>query len=226
MPFIDPSEQLSEKMHVGECSVPMLVGIVALVVLVIGLVVFNVAHAMAGDPFSVSSASASQEAPAGEPSNEAAAEPEEAARVVVYVSGCVAAPGVYDFPEGTRVSACIDAAGGFTDEANRDALNLARVVQDGEQLLVPAAGSLDAPPVPSGASSSASAAPGAVGGLVNINTASAAELETLSGVGASTAKKIVANREEEGPFKSKEDLKRVPGIGEKKYASLADSICV
>ena len=61
---------------------------------------------------------------------------------------------------------------------------------------------------------------------MNINTASAAELETLSGVGASTAKKIVANREEEGPFKSKEDLKRVPGIGEKKYASLADSICV
>ncbi|ANE22745.1 hypothetical protein AAY81_05980 [Denitrobacterium detoxificans] len=225
MPFIDPSEQLSENMHVGECSVPMLVGIVALVVLVIGLVVFNVAHAMAGDPFSVSSASASQEAPAGDPAGEAPAEPDEAARVVVYVSGCVVAPGVYDFPEGTRVGACIDAAGGFTDEANCDALNLARVVQDGEQLLVPAAGSPGAPSGSSG-SSSVSPAPGAVGGLVNINTASAAELETLSGVGASTAKKIVANREEEGPFKSKEDLKRVPGIGEKKYASLADSICV
>ncbi|MBE6466071.1 ComEA family DNA-binding protein [Denitrobacterium detoxificans] len=226
MPFIDPSEQLSEKLHVGECSVPMLVGIVALVVLVIGLVVFNVAHAMAGDPFSVSSASASQEASVGESESETPAKSEEAPRVVVYVSGCVVSPGVYDFPEGTRVAACIDAAGGFTDEANREALNLARVVQDGEQLLVPAASAQDAPSGASDASSSAPSASGAVGGLVNINTASAAELETLSGVGASTAKKIVANREEEGPFKSKEDLKRVPGIGEKKYASLADSICV
>ena len=63
-------------------------------------------------------------------------------------------------------------------------------------------------------------------GKVNINTASAAQLDTLPGVGASTAEKIVADREANGPFKTVEDLKRVSGIGDKKFAALADAICV
>ena len=62
--------------------------------------------------------------------------------------------------------------------------------------------------------------------VVNINTATAEELETLPGVGASTAQKIVQNRTEQGPFTSKEDLMRVSGIGKKKYAKLESRICV
>lgn len=226
MPFIDSSSRLTEKLHVGECSMPMLVGIIALVVLVVGLSAYHVANALAGDPFTVMAGDggSAAEATLGESHEESA--PEEPTRVVVYVSGCVMSPGVYDFPDGTRVATCIDAAGGFAEDANRDALNLARVVQDGEQLLVPSVGSSGTATADAAASSSASSSSGAASGLVNINTASQAELESLSGVGASTAKKIIANREEDGPFKTKEELKRVPGIGEKKYASLADSICV
>ncbi|MFR9170171.1 MAG: ComEA family DNA-binding protein, partial [Gordonibacter urolithinfaciens] len=76
------------------------------------------------------------------------------------------------------------------------------------------------------AGAGASAPTGGASGKVNINTASATQLDTLPGVGASTAEKIVADREANGPFKTVEDLKRVSGIGDKKFAALADAICV
>ena len=94
--------------------------------------------------------------------------------------------------------------------------------------MVPTIEELQAPPQPqadSGGSASSGSA-GTGGGKVNINTASAEELDVLPGVGPSTAAKIVADREANGPFSTIEDLKRVSGIGDKKYAELADSICV
>ena len=144
---------------------------------------------------------------------------EEARTVVVHVGGAVADPGVRELAEGSRVQDAVDASGGFAEGAASDALNLARVLSDGEQ--VAGAQGADAGAAGAGASSGSAA-----GGRVNINRATAAELDTLPGVGPSTAEKIVADREANGPFATTEDLKRVSGIGDKKYEELADLVCV
>ena len=101
-------------------------------------------------------------------------------------------------------------------------MNLARVLTDGEQIIVPSTqtdGGSDAAPA-------TAASPGTTAGKVNINTADAATLDTLPGIGASTAAKIVADREANGPFKTIEDLKRVSGIGDKKFSQLEGCITV
>ena len=145
--------------------------------------------------------------------------------VVVHVAGAVAHPGVYELPLGARVADALDAAGGALGSAASDAVNLARILSDGEQIYLPsedevAAGALEAAGVQpgSGAGSTGSSE------VVNINTASAAELETLPGVGPSTAQKIVDDREANGPFARPEDLMRVPGIGPKKFEALQDFV--
>ena len=101
-------------------------------------------------------------------------------------------------------------------------MNLARVLTDGEQIIVPSTqtdGGSDAAPA-------TAASAGTAAGKVNINTADAATLDTLPGIGASTAAKIVADREANGPFKTIEDLKRVSGIGDKKFSQLEECITV
>lgn len=100
------------------------------------------------------------------------------------------------------------------------------MVADGEQITIVTQDSLSASNAPSPAGKTQTPTSNTATQLVNINTASAAELETLPGVGAVTAQKIVANRTDEGPFLKIDDLKRVSGIGEKKYAALADFITV
>ncbi len=105
---------------------------------------------------------------------------------------------------GARVADAIEAAGGASADAVLDGLNLARKVGDGEQILVPRAG--DAP------------APG--GGLINLNQADAARLEELPGVGPVLAARIVADRDENGPFANLDDLGRVPGVGDAIVAAL------
>ena len=127
-----------------------------------------------------------------------------------------------ELEEGSRVQDAVEAAGGFADGAARDALNLARVLQDGEQVVVPTEEELTASVSPS---AEVSAAP-AARGRININPATAEELDALPGIGPATAEKIVADREANGPFSTIEDLKRVSGIGDKKYTELADSVCV
>lgn len=142
--------------------------------------------------------------------------------VVVYLSGCVASPGVYELDEGSRVVDAIAAAGGASDNAALDALNLARVVADGEHVHIPSieesASGVSAP--------SAEEALRRPDGKVNINTATAEQLDALEGIGPSTASKIIEDRSVNGPFSTIEDIKRVPGIGDKKFEALADSICV
>jgi competence protein ComEA len=164
-------------------------------------------------------------------------------RVYVDVVGEVKDPGLYELPVDSRVAEAVEAAGGFTKKANRTSVNLARKVVDGEQLLVMAketnGGSADASgettsqgvaSVGSAGSSDGSGSGGtgvgSVSGLININTATAEELMALPGVGEVTAGKIVADRETNGPFTSKEDIQRVSGIGEKKFENLEGSITV
>lgn len=158
---------------------------------------------------------------------DAPAEGEAATRIFVHVGGAVREPGLYVLEPGARVVDAVGAALGFTDDAARDGLNLARVLVDGEQVLVPVEGEEQPPPgggeaggggAPGGASGGAADASG--GGLVNLNTATAADLDALPRIGPAIAGRIIAWREENGPFASVEDLLAVSGIGEKMLETL------
>lgn len=148
--------------------------------------------------------------------------------VYVDVDGAVARPGVYRLKDGARVSQAIDAAGGLTAEADVTGLNRASKVTDGQKIYVPTVGEQQAALAAGGAEGGATTVSGAgtSSGLVNINTASAAELQTLSGIGPSMAQSIIDERTKNGAFASVDDLMRVSGIGEKKLAKIKDCICV
>ena len=131
--------------------------------------------------------------------------------ILVHVSGAVASPGLVEVPADSRVADVVAAAGGVTADASLAAINLAASVQDGEQIIVP---------------TEAPGGPVAADGRVPINTADAAALETLPGVGPVLAERIVAFRTQNGPFGAVEDLLDVPGIGEAKLASIRDTVRV
>jgi competence protein ComEA len=132
--------------------------------------------------------------------------------VFVDVTGHVRRPGVYEFPGGARVIDAIEEAGGPRENAVLSVLNLASVLTDGQQIVVP--GPRDAVPSAAvGGVPGTSAAPGAPGALININTADATALEALPGVGEVTAAAIVQHRTENGPFATVDQLEDVSGIG-------------
>ena len=158
-----------------------------------------------------------------------------AGRIVVHVVGAVVSPGVVVLADGARVADAIAAAGGAASDADTEQLNLARVLDDGEQVRVPHAGEqLAAPdpgPSPPGASGGGAAAgssggstPG--GGVVNINTAGVSELEALPGIGPALAARIVEYRDGHGPFAAVDDLTDVPGIGPAKLEALRSQATV
>lgn len=147
----------------------------------------------------------------------------EAAAVYVHVHGAVAEPGLYRLETGDRVVDVVAAAGGFTDAADRGAINLARAVADGEQIIVPEAGAGAAAADGSGAPG---AAPPASDGVIDLNAADATALETLPRVGPALAERIIAWRTENGRFTSIEDLLAVPGIGDKMLEALRDLVRV
>lgn len=147
----------------------------------------------------------------------------EVRTVLVHVAGAVANPGVVELTDGARVLDAVARAGGAVDDADLTAVNLARVVVDGEQIVIPRVG--EVPPVASGDPAGEPSTGGAIG-LVNINTADAATLETLSGVGPAIANRIVAWRDENGPFRSVDELLAVSGIGEKTLDGFRDQVTV
>lgn len=228
MSFQESAESLRSKLHLTDrLSVPVLVGICAVIVIGIAIAGYSLLGGLSSDSFSfgVGEDGATVEVEGLEPMDAAEAEGaggRVAPTIAVHVSGAVAAPGVYELEEGARVADAVELAGGFLEGAAENALNLARVLNDGEQVVVPTAEEHAAQQTAAEASGGAAG----VGGKVNINTASAEQLDTLPGVGESTAQKIIADREANGPFSSPEDLKRVSGIGDKKYAELADLITV
>jgi competence protein ComEA len=149
------------------------------------------------------------------PGGDETAAPLATTAIYVHILGEVARPGLYELREGDRAVDAVAAAGGFTPAADAAGLNLARFVSDGEQIVVPAVGA------------ATSTAPGmAADGRVNLNTADAAALDTLPGVGPATAAKILAWRERHGRFESIEDLLDVGGIGEAKLDALRDLVTV
>jgi competence protein ComEA len=140
--------------------------------------------------------------------------------VLVDVAGWVRRPGVYEFATGARVIDAIDAAGGARPGAMLEALNLAAPLADGTQILVPREGEAGVAP-PSTVGSGAVA-----GALVNINTASATELEGLPGIGEVIAQRIVDHRTANGPFASVDQLLDVSGIGDAILESIRELVTV
>ena len=143
------------------------------------------------------------------------------AAVLVHVAGAVAAPGVYELMAGARVRDAIVAAGGPSDIADWNALNLAAAVGDGVKVYVPSIGE-DVPPSLTLAELGPTE-PSLVG-PIDVNEATADELDALPGVGPATAASIVTERERNGPFVGVDDLDRVPGIGPAKLEALRDLV--
>lgn len=229
MPFQDSAESLRAKLHLGKASIPVVVGVAVVIVIAVGVAAAMLLGGLSSDSFQLrvddEGASVKVDGLDGASRSEGAesATQESAATIAVHVSGAVVLPGVYELPEGSRVDDAVAAAGGTTEGAAADALNLARALSDGEQIIVP---TVEEQKAQQQSAASGQGASGGAGGKVNINVASVEQLDTLPGVGEATAQKIIADREENGPFSSPEDLKRVSGIGDKKYAELADLITV
>lgn len=139
----------------------------------------------------------------------------------VHVTGAVRSPGVYEVPVGSIVERALQAAGGPAPSADLTTINLAASVQDGQQISVPSA-----PSAPAVAPLDVTPGEGVQNGLVQVNTASASELERLPGIGPALAKKIVEYRESFGPFSSVDDLLKVSGIGPAKLEAIRDQIVV
>jgi competence protein ComEA len=139
----------------------------------------------------------------------------------VQVVGAVRRPGVYRLPADRRVDDAVRRAGGATARADLAGVNLAAKVNDGQQVIVPVRG---AAPI-SGAAGTGTAAT-APGQPLNLNAATAEQLDKLDGVGPATAQKILSYRQQHGGFRSVTELGQVPGIGDKKLAALRDKVRV
>lgn len=137
---------------------------------------------------------------------------------VVHVTGAVHSPGIISLAAGARLAEAIEKAGGATENADTSQINLARLVQDGEQILVPTKSSTptDTP--------TTSSAPTNTTGKISINTATAQQLQSLPGVGPALAQRIIDYRTQKGQFRKLDQLKNVSGIGEKMFAKIKDSI--
>lgn len=241
MSFVDDVDSLKTKLHLRDMPTSLRIGLVLLGAIILFILFQGLWQLSSGDTHLIDGSAQSSWQEEGEEgltvtqaeaSQEGTASTAQPARLSVHVVGEVANPGLYEVDAGSRVQAAIDAAGGFTNDANQGSVNLAREIVDGEQIVVAsknvsAAGASGAGSAGTASSgTSASGASGASGGLVNINTADIAGLSSLSGIGEATAKKIIADREKNGPFKTTKDITRVSGIGDKKYEAIKDSITV
>ena len=139
--------------------------------------------------------------------------------IFVDIKGAVKNPGVYQMKVGDRVKDALDAAGGLTDEADSQKVNLAKRLEDQMAIVVPKVGE-EAEEIPAGETRKEATKEG----KVNINTATVEELKTLKGVGEKKAEAIIEYRKKNGSFKTKEDLMKVRGIGKKLFESFEERI--
>jgi len=141
---------------------------------------------------------------------------EQQQEIRVHVKGEVNQPGVYQIPADSRVIDAIQAAGGSKAGADLEQLNLAAVVADGSEVIVPT----------TGATTEAEAKPANTSGKINLNTATIEELDKLPGIGSVRAQAIIEYRQEHGRFLQIDDLKQVPGIGVKMFDQIRDKVTV
>ena len=135
----------------------------------------------------------------------------------VHVCGQVKNPGVYQLEEGARIFDAVQLAGGLTEEAWEEAINLAKIVTDGEQIRIPDQTEAELFLLEETQTES---------GLINLNQATKEQLMTLTGIGEARAKDIIAYREEHGAFQTIEDIMKVEGIKEGMFSKMKDKICV
>ena len=217
----EPADDEAEPRHVGQrrrrwgdrqLAVVAVLGLAAAVLVAWWVIAGRPSEADDPAPFASIPASA---ASADSPTPEDGAEGSE--ELVIHVTGEVQRPGIVVVPAGSRVHEAVDAAGGVAGTPDLSTLNLAREIQDGEQIVV------GGPPAEGGGSASEGADAGA---RININTADTSTLEELPGVGPVTAQAIVDRRTDHGPFRAVEDLLDVKGIGEATLAELRDRVAV
>lgn len=148
-------------------------------------------------------------------------------KIVVHITGEVENEGIIELEKGARISDAIEKAGGTTEEANIADVNLAYSLKDGQKIKIPNINEEDEQIIKEEAGEDI-----IIEGdnkkeeKININTANQTELETLSGIGPSTALKIINYKKEHGKFNNIEDIKNVPGIGESKFENIKEYICV
>jgi competence protein ComEA len=170
---------------------------------------------------------AASSTPPTSPAGSGAAVTSAAAEIVVHVAGAVAVPGVYRIPSTARVIDAVAAAGGLAFDAEPDALNLAALLRDGDRVYVPRHGEpVPAVVGPGSGSGSGPASGSASAGPVDLNRATAEELDTLPGIGPATAAAIIAHRDQHGPFASVDELADVRGIGPSKLEALRGLVTV
>ncbi|HEM6087528.1 TPA: helix-hairpin-helix domain-containing protein [Streptococcus suis] len=150
---------------------------------------------------------------------------EEPSQLVVDVKGAVAKPGLYTLEADARVNDAVDAAGGLTSQADPKSINLAQKLSD-EAVVYVASKDENISVVASTTASSAMSQEEKNTSLVNLNTATEADLQTISGIGAKRATDIIAYREANGGFKSVDDLNNVSGIGDKTMESIRPYVTV
>lgn len=154
--------------------------------------------------------------------------------IEVQVIGGVVRPGVYALPDGSRVQDAVDAAGGLLAETNASSVNMAAKLQDGQQVEIPGGQQAGAGPAPAPsvqpftviATPRPTPTPSSQGDLIDINTATLAELQSLPGIGPTTAQNIINYRNQHGPFAAIEDIMNVPGIGVNTFDQIQELITV
>lgn len=149
-------------------------------------------------------------------------------KIIIHITGEVKNQGIIKINSNSRLIDAIEAAGGLTENADISKINLAYVVSDGQKIYIPNVNDLIEEYIDSEAGEGVIVEDinSSKKTLININTATQTELETLTGIGASTALKIINYRNENGKFKNIEEIKNVSGIGDAKYEAIKDNICV
>lgn len=162
----------------------------------------------------------------------------QAEEIVIHIAGQVKNPGIVRIKEGARIADIIEKAGGLTQEANIENVNLAYIVEDGQKIIIPSkkdtqekeyvttenGEDIISESAQTTDNKSSNSQTNTSSSKVNINKANKEELQTLSGIGESTANKIIEYRKEHGEFKTIEDIKNVSGIGEAKYEQIKENI--
>lgn len=139
--------------------------------------------------------------------------------IYAYICGEVEEPGVYPMPSRSRIYELVEAAGGMTEDAAPDSVNLAQELTDGQMINIPARDAADP-------DKGADEGKGSDAGMININTAPKESLMTLNGIGEAKAEAIISFREQNGPFSETEDLLNVDGIGQGIFSKIKDKIIV
>ena len=227
MSFLDEVDSLKQKAGIANPKLPIIAFLGAILILIV-FVVLGTIWTSVTPPYkdsSVGNNSDEMVVSQSENSDSEGANEANTSTLFVHIAGSVKNPGLYELPQGSRVSDAVSAAGGMSEDANTSSVNLARQLTDGEQIIVASNEDILAA-TETGTSNGSPSGQVSSQGKVNINTASAEELMTLDGVGEATADKIIAYRQENGSFSRIEEIKEVSGIGEKKFEAMKDAITV